>query len=316
MGRMPIYREAGKPYASDFVSRSYLLSAVPPNWGGTVDRRVSCCMSTEHLERRGDGFRGRAFRATVLRRSDLIELHRISKRLPGVGDILSNVSLTVDRGAFVAIVGPSGCGKSTLLRLVAGLDAPSQGEIARPPDMGCGFVFQEPTLMPWASVHDNVWLPLRVRGVSREDAASKIDEVLHRVGLSNRADAVPAELSGGMKMRASIARALVTEPELLLLDEPFAALDEITRQRLNDELLDLWLRDGFTAIFVTHSVYEAVALSQRVIVMAANPGRIVQDLHIEAAGARDASFRSSATYVRACAAVSAALASASNGLAG
>jgi len=242
--------------------------------------------------------------------STAISLTEVSRRYSPQRLALDRVSLEVAPGSFVALLGPSGCGKSTLLRLVAGLDTPSAGTLrigsaATAPVISC--VFQDATLMPWASVADNVWLPLRIAGVSRAQARARMAPLLATLGLDGHADALPAELSGGLKMRASIARALVTRPDLLLMDEPFAALDEITRQRLNDELLALWQAQGFTAVFVTHSVYEAVFLAQRVIVMGAAPGRIVADLAIEAPHPRLRAWRLDPRYLALCAQASAAL---------
>jgi NitT/TauT family transport system permease protein len=198
---------------------------------------------------------------------------------------LGPLDLDVAKGEFVSLLGPSGCGKSTALRLIAGLSAPSAGTVnvshratradGRHP---IGFVFQEPTLMPWASVRENVRLPLKLSHAPATDADSRIEEALAQVGLAEFADAYPRELSGGMKMRVSLARALVTDPDILLLDEPFAALDEITRFRLNNDLLDLWRKLHKTVIFVTHSVFESVYLSQRVTVMTARPGRLASDV--------------------------------------
>jgi len=179
---------------------------------------------------------------------------------------LKDMSLDVGRGEFLSLLGPSGCGKSTALRIIAGLGAPSSGSIAWPtskinsrglPEGDVGFVFQEPTLMPWQTVFGNVHLPLRLEGMNKTAARPRIMESLASVGLADFAGAYPRELSGGMKMRVSIARALVTKPKLLLMDEPFAALDEITRQKLNDDVLRLWKQTGVTVIFVTHSVFES-----------------------------------------------------------
>jgi len=231
--------------------------------------------------------------------------------LAGVGKVFSNgvtaldnVDLAIGEGDFVSLLGPSGCGKSTALRLIAGLSTPTSGTLewrgGSFDRSGLGFVFQEPTLLPWASVFDNVWLPLRLRGVSKAKAAPAIMEMLARVHLDGFAEAVPRELSGGMKMRVSIARALVTKPRLLLMDEPFAALDEITRFRLNDDLLSLWQDERFTAIFVTHSVFESVFLSSRIVVMAARPGRVFEELAVEAAYPRDEAFRTSPDYAALC----------------
>ncbi|MGO8832272.1 MAG: ABC transporter ATP-binding protein [Roseiarcus sp.] len=236
-------------------------------------------------------------------------------RLRGVGKAFGNgvvaiadLNLEVRDGEFLSLLGPSGCGKSTVLRLMAGLSTPTSGSIewsgGRPE---LGFVFQEPTLMPWATVFSNVWLPLRLRGVSRQQAHARIDEALDRVGLAGFAKAYPRELSGGMKMRVSIARALVMRPALLLMDEPCAALDEITRSKLNDDLVALKCSLGATVVFVTHSVYESVFLSTRIIVMAARPGRVVAEILIDAPLPRDLEFRHSALYADRCRATSLAL---------
>jgi NitT/TauT family transport system ATP-binding protein len=225
---------------------------------------------------------------------------------------LNDFTLKVGQGEFVALLGPSGCGKTTALRLAAGLEAPTSGTVEAPALRGSGgastaFVFQEPTLMPWASVFDNVWLPLRLAGVSRAAARDRVMTMLRSVGLGEFAQAYPAELSGGMKMRTSIARSLVTEPSVLLMDEPFAALDEITRSRLNDDLLTWCNARRLTVLFVTHSVYESVFLSQRVLVMSARPGRIVAEVRIDPSRPREAAFRTSAEYLAACREVSRAL---------
>ena len=248
----------------------------------------------------------------------LISLHDVDKRFDSGLQALQRVSLAVAAGEFVALLGPSGCGKSTVLRLVAGLDEASAGQVRAPAlqaggDSATAFVFQEPTLMPWAGVFDNVWLPLRLQGRSRSDAAPAVRAVLSRVGLADFEHAFPSQLSGGMKMRASIARALVTRPRVLLMDEPFAALDDITRQALNADLLHWWQGDGdgsMAALFVTHSVAEAVFLSQRVLVMAARPGRVVAELRIDAPYPREAGFRHSPAFNDACRALGAALAEA------
>jgi NitT/TauT family transport system ATP-binding protein len=228
---------------------------------------------------------------------------------------LENLNLHVRPGEFVSLLGPSGCGKSTALRLIAGLTEPTSGKIEwlHPQAAGgkgthdIGFVFQEPTLMPWATVAANVRLPLKLQGLAAT-AQPRVEGALARVGLVGFAQSYPRELSGGMKMRASIARALVTEPRLLLMDEPFAALDEITRFRLNNDLLALWQALGKTVIFVTHSVFESVYLSQRVVVMTPRPGRVFTELTIEAPYPREERFRTSALYAAACRRVSEALA--------
>jgi len=223
------------------------------------------------------------------------------------------MSLDVARGEFISLLGPSGCGKSTVLRIIAGLGDPTSGSIEWPGGTSgrrqaeIGFVFQDATLMPWATVFNNVWLPLRLRGQSRSAAQDEVMETLRMVGLEHFADAYPRELSGGMKMRVSIARALITKPKLLLMDEPFAALDEITRFKLNNDLLHLWERFGWTVIFVTHSVFESVYLSERIVVMAARPGRVFRDMRIDAPYPRGDNFRTSTIYNDQCRKVSDAL---------
>jgi NitT/TauT family transport system ATP-binding protein len=236
----------------------------------------------------------------------LVSLAQVSRRYANGVQALDAMNLLVERHAFVSLLGPSGCGKSTVLRLMAGLDEPSAGTLRRPAD-DIGFVFQEPTLMPWASVARNVGLPLQLRGVARGPRQQAVAAALSAVGLQEFAGALPRELSGGMKMRASIARSLVTRPALLLLDEPFAALDEITRFRLNQDLLALWQQEAFTAVFVTHSVYEAVFLSQRVVVMSARPGRIAREIVIDAPYPRTEAFRATPAFSQWCVQVSQAL---------
>ena len=229
---------------------------------------------------------------------------------------LKGLSLDVREGEFISLLGPSGCGKSTALRIIAGLGAPSSGtvewlssKISKKglPEGDVGFVFQEPTLMPWQTVFGNVYLPLKLRGVGKAEARDKVMENLAGVGLADFAQAYPRELSGGMKMRVSIARALVTQPKLLLMDEPFAALDEITRQKLNDDVLALWSQTGVTVIFVTHSVYESAYLSNRIVVMRARPGQVFTDLDIAQPLVRDAAYRVSEFYRANCQTVSDAL---------
>jgi len=243
----------------------------------------------------------------------VIELEQVGKRFGDGIRALETVSLSVRAGEFVSIVGPSGCGKSTLLRMIAGLDEPSEGVIRlaqRPGEQGMppiSFVFQEPTLMPWATVSDNVWLPLRLAGLGREAARERIGSLLGTMGLEGFGSAYPRELSGGMKMRVSIARALVSRPWLLLMDEPFAALDEITRERLNDDLLRWWRERQLTALFVTHNVYEAVYLSQRVLVMSSRPGTIVAQVSVDEPYPRDEGFRTSPRFAQLCGEVSRAL---------
>jgi len=239
----------------------------------------------------------------------------VTRRYANGTEALGPLDLTIREGEFVSLLGPSGCGKSTLLRIIAGLDAPSTGRVTvaarAQSSRGIGFVFQEPTLMPWASVRDNVRLPLRLTRDTSAASLARIDELLARVGLAEFAEAFPRELSGGMKMRVSLARALVTDPDILLLDEPFAALDEITRFRLNNDLLTLWRDLRKTVVFVTHSVFESVFLSQRVVVLTARPGRIFAERGIDAPEPRDESFRTSAPYGSFCREVSALLGQAS-----
>jgi NitT/TauT family transport system ATP-binding protein len=243
----------------------------------------------------------------------LISLQAVDKRFPNGVTALQGVDLQVCEREFVSLLGPSGCGKSTVLRLVAGLDRPSAGNIATPAASGgrtpeTAFVFQDSTLMPWASVFDNVWLPLRLANESRSACKVRVHEVLRLVGLAGFEQAYPSQLSGGMKMRASIARALITRPRVMLMDEPFAALDEFTRHKLNNDLLACWQSQQFAALFVTHSVLESVYLSQRVLVMGTRPGRVLADVRIDEPYPRTAGFRSSASYLAACADLNAALA--------
>ncbi len=253
-------------------------------------------------------------------RSVAVSLRGVTKVYDNGVAALGPIDLEVRRGEFVSLLGPSGCGKSTALRLIAGLSAPSSGTVrvaraAAEANGGhpVGFVFQEPTLMPWTSVRENVRLPLKLAHVPHSSAKVRVDEALAQVGLSEFADSYPRELSGGMKMRVSLARALVTDPEILLMDEPFAALDEITRFRLNNDLLALWRSLRKTVIFVTHSVFELVYLSQRVVVMTSRPGRIATEINVETAEPRNEDFRTSADYAGYCRRVSNALAPAYSG---
>lgn len=243
----------------------------------------------------------------------------VSKTFSNGTEALTDVSLVVHAGEFISLLGPSGCGKSTALRIMAGLGGVSSGGIDWPasritssgrPDGDISFVFQEPTLLPWRSVADNVYLPLQLQRLSRRAAMPRIEEALATVGLADFAKAYPRELSGGMKMRVSIARALVTRPKLLLMDEPFAALDEITRQKLNDDVLALWKSNGLAVVFVTHSVFESAYLSSRIVVMKARPGRIHEDFPVNVGMERDAGFRTSESYRVTCERVSHSLAAA------
>jgi NitT/TauT family transport system ATP-binding protein len=236
----------------------------------------------------------------------LVALRGVGKAFPSGTVALAGLDLDVREGEFLSLLGPSGCGKSTALRIIAGLTEPTQGAVEwtaaaktsnkTANENRLGFVFQEPTLMPWANVANNVLLPLKLKGVAADVAAKRVEAALDRVGLQKFAKAYPRELSGGMRMRVSIARALVTEPALLLMDEPFAALDEITRFKLNNDLLQVWQALRTTIVFVTHSVFESVYLSSRIVVMAARPGRVFTEVAIDAPYPRDQNFRTSAEY--------------------
>lgn len=232
-------------------------------------------------------------------RAPLLTMSHIEKTFAGDVVALRDMNLTVNEGDFVSLLGPSGCGKSTALRLISGLSHPTRGRIEWQGGQGAddlGIVFQEPTLMPWATVAQNVWLPFRLHGKPYGAVQDEIDEALKLVGLENFHNAYPRELSGGMKMRVSIARAMVTKPRLILMDEPFAALDEITRFKLNNDLLELKAAIGCTVVFVTHSVFESVFLSDRIIVMAARPGRVIHELEVDTPYPRHEDFRTSAEY--------------------
>jgi NitT/TauT family transport system ATP-binding protein len=242
---------------------------------------------------------------TVILPSFMIDVLSASKTYPNGTHALQPVDLKVAEGEFVTLLGPSGCGKSTLLKMVAGLLSPTDGRIVisgKPVDQiestgqRMSFVFQEATLMPWARVAGNVRLPLDLQGVAGGDADERVRDALDLVGLSKFHHAYPRELSGGMQMRVSIARGLVTHPTLLLMDEPFGALDEITRNKLDSDLLDLWKAKKLTVVFVTHSIYEAVYLSTRVVVMAARPGRVIDDVAINEPYRRGPEFRVSTQF--------------------
>jgi NitT/TauT family transport system ATP-binding protein len=238
----------------------------------------------------------------------LVSLHGISKTFDSGTRAIAALDLDVRAGEFLSLVGPSGCGKSTALRIIAGLIAPTTGTVAWPaakPEIG--FVFQEPTLMPWRTALDNARLPLELKGIARGDAEARSNAALARVGLGGFENAYPRELSGGMKMRVSIARAIAAHPKLLLMDEPFAALDELTRQSLNDDLLKLAREDGITVIFVTHSVYESAYLSDRVVVMTPRPGRMAADITIQQPPERSAAYRLTPQFTDAAGKISAAL---------
>ncbi len=228
-----------------------------------------------------------------------ITLNGAGKRYPTGTVALAPLHLSIAAGSFVSLVGPSGCGKSTLLRLIAGLLEPTTGSLDSHAT-GLGFVFQEATLMPWATAADNVALPLRLLGTPLAESRVRVANALDRVGLGPFAASYPHELSGGMQMRVSIARAIVTEPRLLLMDEPFAALDEFTRFRLNDDLLALWQKNRWTVVFVTHAIREAVFLSQRIVVMSQRPGRVVADLPVDLPPQRDTALRLSHAFADQC----------------
>jgi len=248
----------------------------------------------------------------------IVALREVGKVFANATVALDGLNLDIRHREFVSLLGPSGCGKSTALRLMAGLSKPSSGTIEWSPahqigpgrSGAVGFVFQEPTLMPWATVLANVHLPLRLQRYDAQTVRSRAMSAIEQMGLAGFAQAYPRELSGGMKMRVSIARALVTDPSLLLLDEPFAALDEITRFRLNNDLLTLWQSLKRTVVFVTHSVFESVYLSNRIVVMTNRPGRVFTELAVNAAYPRDEGFRTSAEYAGYCREVSHALAAA------
>jgi NitT/TauT family transport system ATP-binding protein len=243
----------------------------------------------------------------------LVRLRGAGKRFAGGVEALAALDLAVAPGELLSLLGPSGCGKSTALRLIAGLLQPTAGTVeTRLADrQALGFVFQEPTLLPWATVERNVAMPLRLLGVPRVERRRRAAAALDRLGLAEFAGAYPRELSGGMKMRVAIARALAPEPRLLLLDEPFAALDEITRWRLNDDLLALWRDQGLTVVFVTHGVYESAYLSTRIAVLSARPGRLLGEVAVDPPPLpRGAAWRASDPYRQTCQAVSALLAQA------
>jgi len=254
-------------------------------------------------------------------KSTAIALNHVSKIYANGTVALQDMNLAIEDGQFVSLVGASGCGKSTALRLIAGLGQMSEGSITwgdHQPQKELAFVFQEPSLLPWATVIENVRLPLKLAGMKDRDSRSQVQEVLHLVGLDSFAQAYPRELSGGMKMRVSIARALVTKPKILLMDEPFGALDEMTRAKLNADVLHLWQQgdgngDRYTVVFVTHNIYEAVYLSQRVVIMAPRPGRVVGEVAIEAPYPRTEEFRTSRISNEYCREISGRLAAAGAG---
>jgi NitT/TauT family transport system ATP-binding protein len=238
----------------------------------------------------------------------VVEIHGADKVFANGTRALAPVNLTIGPGEFITLLGPSGCGKSTLLKMIAKLLEPSNGTLrwwgggfeqvnqAGQDGRKLVFVFQDATLMPWASVRGNVRLPLDLSGMERAAADQRVNAALALVGLARFDKVYPRQLSGGMQMRASIARALVTDPNLLLMDEPFGALDEFTRNKLDQDLLELWQKKGLAVVFVTHSIYEAVFLSTRVVVMAARPGRVIREVKIEEPYPRDERFRVSQRF--------------------
>ena len=240
--------------------------------------------------------------------NDAVVIQRLGKTFPSGTEALAPFDLRIATDSFVSLVGPSGCGKSTLLRLIAGLSEPTTGSIVRSwthGPAGIGYVFQDPTLMPWATAAENVALPTKLAPskTSGTGLSSNVQEALKLVGLGQFSEAYPRELSGGMRMRVSIARAIVARPKVLLLDEPFAALDEFTRFQLNTDLLALWRLHQWTVIFVTHSVREAVFLSNRIVVFSPRPGRIVADLPIIFDGERTDALRDTHAFSDMCARV-------------
>jgi NitT/TauT family transport system ATP-binding protein len=285
-----------------------VLSADPGGgwraWGTKCRRLFSCC--GVYFGTNG-GEIGALWRAIkLIANQALVHARSVNVTYQGAIRALAEISFDVFAGQFVSIVGPSGCGKSTLLRLIAGLVLPSSGQLSVGGDSPSvarrrarlSFVFQDPTLLPWRNVHDNVRLPLELEHAPRKARNALAAGALELVGLSAFARRWPSELSGGMRMRASLARALVTEPELLLLDEPFGALDDMTRQTLNEELVNTWVRRRWTGIFVTHNIAEAVFLSERILVLSPRPGRIVADLRVELPAPRRRELRSQPDFAR------------------
>jgi len=244
-----------------------------------------------------------------------VRIEQVHRTFPGKVAALDGVDLDIAPGAFVALVGPSGCGKSTLLRIIAGLDSPTRGRVVLSPASDqaqasrapIAYVFQDAHLLPWRSVLDNAALPLELSGMSRPERHARALEVLGHVGLGDFTSRYPAELSGGMRMRVSLARALVTRPRLLLLDEPFGALDELTRGRLDEQLRALWHELGMTVLFVTHSLSEAAWLAERVLVLSPRPARVLLDRTLELPRRRSAALRLEPAFAREVQALSEAL---------
>lgn len=253
-------------------------------------------------------------------RDPLVVCDNVGLTFPGPIQALAGTTFQLQRGELVSVVGPSGCGKSTLLRLIAGLIATTSGKLqvagqsamqARQQGLQIGFVFQDATLLPWRTIRDNIRLPLELQRVPRAEHAARIQQALELVGLQEFARSLPKQLSGGMRMRVALVRALVTYPELLLLDEPFGALDEINRQRLNEDLLALWQSQKWSGVFITHNVYEAVFLSQRVLVMSPRPGKLIADVPVPFPFPRTPELRGTAEFAKLAAEVGALLRSAS-----
>jgi NitT/TauT family transport system ATP-binding protein len=236
-----------------------------------------------------------------------VRLHEVGLRYPNGTEAVHGFTLDVAEGEFVAILGPSGCGKSSVLRMIAELQTPTSGSVERAPGDRTAFVFQEPNLLPWKTVFDNVALPLSLAGAPPAEIRTAVEASLARVGLSGFGEHYPRELSGGMKMRASLARAMVSTPNTLLLDEPFAALDEMTRLRLQEDLLVLQAESRLTALFVTHSVFEAVYLADRVVVTTARPARVAEMFPVELPRPRPKEIRSTSEYAAIVGRVSAVL---------
>jgi NitT/TauT family transport system ATP-binding protein len=249
----------------------------------------------------------------------MIMVRGVEKTYPNGTHALQRFDLNIAKGEIISLLGPSGCGKSTLLKMFADLEQPSAGQVRWngkadiQSQCKMAMVFQEATLMPWATIEENVRLPLDLRHIAKSLSKEKVLDALKAVGLDKFAKAYPRELSGGMQMRASLARALVTEPDLLLMDEPFGALDEFTRHKLDSDIRKLWSERDLTVVFVTHSIYEAVYLSSRVIVMGARPGRVIADLEVDGPYQRDESFRTSESFIKQCSHFSELLAQASGG---
>jgi NitT/TauT family transport system ATP-binding protein len=227
---------------------------------------------------------------------DTLTLNSVSRTFPGNVRAVDNITLSISGGEFVAILGPSGCGKSTLLRMIAGLDKPTVGAIGGTDRSKVAYVFQDAHLLPWRCVARNVALPLELCGVGKRERLDVARNAIEMVGLTDFAARFPAELSGGMRMRVSLARALVTRPQLLLLDEPFAALDEITRTQLDEQLRSLWRSTRMTVIFVTHSITEAAYLADRAVVLSRRPARIIIDQPIELPSERPQTIRGEARF--------------------